>query len=163
MNAGAMGRATFDTVVRVRFMTRDGQIEERPGNEMNAVYRGCPVLRENIALGAVLQGSPASKEEIRARMEEYRQQRTRTQPHYRSAGCMFKNPDGTPAGKLVDECGLKGLTVGGASVSELHSNFMINDGQANADEVLELIRRVQAAVRDQRGIELKTEVQIVGE
>ena len=163
MNAGAMGRATFDTVVRVRFMTRDGQIEERPGNEMNAVYRGCPVLRENIALGAVLQGSPASKEEIRARMEEYRQQRTRTQPHYRSAGCMFKNPDGTPAGKLVDECGLKGLTVGGASVSELHGNFMINDGQANADEVLELIRRVQAAVRDQRGIELKTEVQIVGE
>ena len=76
---------------------------------------------------------------------------------------MFKNPDGTPAGKLVDECGLKGLTVGGASVSELHGNFMINDGQANADEVLELIRRVQAAVRDQRGIELKTEVQIVGE
>ena len=163
MNAGAMGWATFETVVSVRFMTRDGHIEERPGAEMEAVYRSCPVLRDNIALGAILRGTPATRDEIRDRMETFRQQRTSTQPHYRSAGCMFKNPNGTPAGKLVDECGLKGLSVGGATVSEVHGNFMINNGEATAADVMELMRQVQESVLNQRGIELQTEVQIVGE
>ena len=92
MNAGAMGTMTFEAVERVRFMGRDGKVKERPAAEMAAVYRSCPVLRDSIALGAVLRGEPAEPEEVRARMEDFRMRRTFTQPHNRSAGCMFKNP-----------------------------------------------------------------------
>ena len=163
MNAGAMGSATFEVVQRVRFMSRDGQIEERPAAEMGAVYRSCPVLKDHIALGAVLRGEPADSESIRARMEEFRQHRTTTQPAARSAGCMFKNTEGSPAGKLVDECGLKGTRVGGARVSDVHGNFFENDGTATAADMIELLEKVRARVREMRGIELEPEVQIIGE
>ncbi len=163
MNAGAMGAMTFEAVQRVRFMNRDGQIEERPAAEMAAVYRSCPVLRDAIALGAVLRGQPAEPNAVRERMEEFRKRRTSTQPHNRSAGCMFKNPAEKPAGQLVDECGLKGHRVGGASVSEVHGNFIINDGHATASEVIALITEVRAQVLESTGIELQTEVQIIGE
>ena len=76
---------------------------------------------------------------------------------------MFKNPESIPAGKLVDECGLKGLSVGGASVSERHGNFIINSGKATAADVEALIAQVRERVAEQRGIELQTEVQIVGQ
>ena len=163
MNAGAMGSATFEVVQRVRFMSRDGQIEERPAAEMGAVYRSCPVLKDHIALGAVLRGEPADSESVRARMEEFRQHRTTTQPAARSAGCMFKNTEESPAGKLVDECGLKGMRVGGARVSEIHGNFFENDGTATAADMIELLEKVRARVREMRGIELEPEVQIIGE
>ena len=163
MNAGAMGSWTFDVVKSVRFMANDGSIEEKTAAEMGAVYRSCPLLKENIALGAVLEGRPAKIEDVRARMEEFRLHRTSTQPNASSAGCMFKNPESIPAGKLVDECGLKGLSVGGASVSERHGNFIINSGKATAADVEALIGQVRERVAEQRGIELQTEVQIVGE
>jgi len=163
MNAGAMGTMTFEVVERVRFMGRDGQVEERPAAEMAAVYRSCPVLRENIALGAVLRGQPAELDAVHSRMETFRKHRTSSQPYYRSAGCMFKNPAEKPAGQLVDECGLKGHSVGGASVSELHGNFIINDGHATATDVIALIEQVRERVREKKGINLQTEVQIVGE
>ena len=163
MNAGAMGSWTFDVVKRVRFMANDGSIEEKTAAEMGAVYRSCPLLKENIALGAMLEGRPAEIEDVRARMEEFRLHRTSTQPNASSAGCMFKNPESIPAGKLVDECGLKGLSVGGASVSERHGNFIINSGKATAADVEALIAQVRERVAEQRGIELQTEVQIVGE
>jgi len=163
MNAGAMGACTFDVAQRVRFMAYDGSIEERPAAEMGAVYRSCPLLKEHIALGAVLAGQPSEIDEVRARMEEFRRHRTSTQPNASSAGCMFKNPQNIPAGKLVDECGLKGLAVGGASVSERHGNFIINEGEATAADVVALIEQVRARVAEQRGIDLQTEVQIIGE
>jgi len=163
MNAGAWGGETFEQVESVRFMTRDGQIEERTGFEMGAVYRSCPVLRDHIALSAVLRGKLEGREEVRARMDALRQQRTESQPHNRSAGCMFKNPETTSAGKLVDECGLKGLRIGGAIVSERHGNFIINDGTATANDVLTLIEQVRERVKTERGVDLHTEVQVVGE
>ena len=163
MNAGAMGAATFEVVERVRFMSRDGQVEERPAAEMEAVYRGCAVLRDHIALSAVLLGQRTDAAAVRDRMGEFRQHRTSTQPAARTAGCMFKNAVEHPAGKLVDECGLKGLRVGGASVSEVHGNFFINDGTASAAEMLELLEQVRSRVREARGIDLEPEVQIVGE
>lgn len=163
MNAGAMGGAMFEQVVTVRFMTRDGQVEERPGSEMDAVYRSCPVLRDHIALGAVLRGDLSDRETVQARMDDFRKQRTESQPHNRSAGCMFKNPETLPAGKLVDECQLKGIRIGGAMVSERHGNFIINDGTATASDVLELIAQVRARVKEKRGVDLQTEVQVVGE
>ena len=163
MNAGAMSSTTFEMVQRVRFMSRDGQIEDRPAAEMGAVYRSCPVLKDHIALGAVLRGEPADSESIRARMEEFRQHRTTTQPAARSAGCMFKNTEDYYAGKLVDECGLKGTHVGGARVSDVHGNFFENDGTATAADMIELLEKVRARVRELRGIDLEPEVQIVGE
>ncbi len=163
MNAGAMGAMTFEVVEHVRFMDRDGQVEEQPAAEMAAEYRSCPVLRENIALSAVLCGQPDEPDAVRARMETFRKRRTSSQPYYRSAGCMFKNPAEKPAGQLVDECGLKGHSVGGASVSELHGNFIINDGHATATDVITLIELVRERVREKKGINLQTEVQIVGE
>ena len=163
MNAGAMGAMIFEVVECVRFMGDDGTVEERPAAVMAAEYRSCPLLRDHIALGAVLRGEGADSETVRARMEGFRKHRTSTQPHNRSAGCMFKNPIEKPAGQLVDECGLKGYRVGGASVSELHGNFIINDGQATADEIIALIQHVRAEVLKATGIELQIEVQVVGE
>ena len=130
---------------------------------MGAVYRSCPVLRDHIALSAVLRGELESREGVRARMDAFRKQRTENQPHNRSAGCMFKNPGISSAGKLVDECRLKGLQVGGAMVSERHGNFIVNDGTATANDVLTLIEQVRERVKVERGIDLQTEVQVVGE
>ena len=86
-----------------------------------------------------------------------------TQPSAKSAGCIFKNPTTVPAGKPVEELGLKGLRVGDAVVSDVHGNFIVNEDAASAAEMLELIGRIQATARAKRGIELETEVQIVGE
>ena len=163
MNAGAWNGATFERVVSVRFMTRDGQVEERSADQMEAVYRSCPVLREHIALEATLQGIPSEKTIIQAKMDVLRERRTESQPHYRSAGCMFKNPEGYSAGKLVDECALKGLQMGGARVSDKHGNFIINNGDASAMDVIDLMDKVRSLVREIKGINLQTEVQIIGE
>jgi len=116
-----------------------------------------------VALGAVLRGQSDSVESIAQRMSAYSQKRWRTQPAAPSAGCMFKNPSTIPAGRLIDELGLKGSRVGGARVSQEHGNFLVNDGQATAADVLGLIDFLQARVRAERGIELHPEVEIIGE
>ena len=126
-------------------------------------YRSCPLFKENIALGAVLKAQPASREVVEKRMKAFSQKRWDTQPAAPSAGCIFKNPATIPAGKLIDELGLKGTRVGGAAVSDEHGNFIINDGNATARDVLELIEVIRQKARSERGIDLETEVEIVGE
>ena len=164
MNAGAMGGATFDVVTQVRFMDDLGRIHERSAAGMNPVYRSCPLLKTCIALGATFQGQPAAREIIAARTREFNERRWRSQPKEPSAGCIFKNPSpALSAGRLIDEAGLKGARVGGASVSGVHGNFIINDGTATARDVLELIELIRARVKAARGIDLQTEVEIVGE
>lgn len=163
MNAGAMGGAMFDIVVTVRSMDYSGQIQERAPSAMAVTYRRCASLTSEIALGAVLHGQSAPRETVERRMAEFSRKRWETQPAASSAGCMFKNPTTIPAGKLIDELGLKGTRVGGAMVSMEHGNFLINDGTATARDVLELIELVRARARRQRGIELQTEVEIIGE
>jgi UDP-N-acetylenolpyruvoylglucosamine reductase len=96
-------------------------------------------------------------------MNEFSQKRWASQPAAPSAGCMFKNPAAIPAGRLVDELGLKGTRVGGARVAHEHGNFIVNDGTATAADVLELIELIKARARAERGIELETEVQIIGD
>jgi UDP-N-acetylenolpyruvoylglucosamine reductase len=96
-------------------------------------------------------------------LQESQEKRRTTQPIAKSAGCIFKNPDSCPAGKLVDELGLKNSSVGKARVSEVHGNFIVNDGGATATQMLELIDRIKETAKAKRGIELETEVQIVGE
>jgi UDP-N-acetylmuramate--L-alanine ligase/UDP-N-acetylenolpyruvoylglucosamine reductase len=163
MNAGAMGAQTFENVVRVRYLDDAGDPHERTAAEMEAQYRHVPSLDRNYAVAAVFKGTPATLDEIQSRLDESQEKRRTTQPAAKSAGCIFKNPATIPAGKLVDELGLKNTGVGKARVSEVHGNFIVNDGDATAAEVLELIAKIQETARAKRGIELETEVQIVGE
>ncbi|MDP6794069.1 MAG: UDP-N-acetylmuramate dehydrogenase [Verrucomicrobiota bacterium] len=162
MNAGAMGSELFDIVESVRLMDPDGMVFEMPAESIEVAYRSCPLLKNQIALGAVLKGEPDTAEAIAARMAEFAERRWGSQPKARSAGCVFKNPETIPAGKLVDELGLKGASEGGAMVSEEHGNFIVNNGGATADDVLRLIGHIREQALAERGIELQTEVQIIG-
>lgn len=163
MNAGAMGGATFDAVESVRVMDFDGNVRELAPKEMGVEYRSCATLKNNIALGAAFKCKTLPREEIEKRMKAFSEKRWGSQPAAPSAGCIFKNPGAIPAGRLVDELGLKGARVGGAVVSAEHGNFIVNDGNATARDVLELISILKAKAKAERGIELHTEVEIIGE
>ncbi|HVY70734.1 MAG TPA: UDP-N-acetylmuramate dehydrogenase [Verrucomicrobiae bacterium] len=163
MNAGAMGSWLFDVVESIRFMDHAGEVKECPASEVNVEYRGCPLFKNHIALGAVLKGAKADLEAVKTRMDTFSRKRWDSQPSEPSAGCIFKNPTTVPAGKLIDELGLKGTRVGGAMVSPVHGNFIVNDGGATAKDVLALIELVRERARATRGIELQTEVEILGE
>jgi UDP-N-acetylenolpyruvoylglucosamine reductase len=163
MNAGAMGGQTFDAVESVRLMDFKGHVSDLPPANMAVTYRSSGTLKDHVALGAVFKCKVSSREEIEQRMKAYSEKRWESQPAAPSAGCIFKNPAAIPAGKLVDELGLKGTRVGGAVVSAEHGNFIINDGKATARDVLELIEVLRAKVKAARGIDLHTEVEIVGE
>jgi UDP-N-acetylenolpyruvoylglucosamine reductase len=163
MNAGAMGAQTFEKVVRVRYLDEEGDAHEKTPAEMEVHYRHVASLERNYAVAAVFKGTPAGAGEIERRLDESQEKRRTTQPAAKSAGCIFKNPATIPAGKLVDELGLKNTRVGPARVSEVHGNFIVNDGGATAADVLQLIAQIQETARKQRGVELETEVQIVGE
>jgi UDP-N-acetylenolpyruvoylglucosamine reductase len=163
MNAGAMNGWTFDAVESLRFMDYTGQVHQRAASEVPTTYRSCPLLKNAIALGATLHGTTTPPDQIEARLAECQKKRWTSQPKEPSAGCMFKNPPTIPAGKLVEELGLKGTRVGGAMVSPVHGNFIVNDQGATARDVLALLDLVRRTARAQRGIELETEVEIIGE
>jgi UDP-N-acetylenolpyruvoylglucosamine reductase len=163
MNAGAMGSETFDAVESVRLMDFDGNVRELAPKEMAIGYRSCAMLKNHIALGAVFKCKSAPRQEIELRMKAFSEKRWASQPAAPSAGCMFKNPPAIPAGKLVDELGLKGAHVGGAMVSAEHGNFIVNSGAATARDFLELLGIVRAKAKAARGIDLQTEVEIIGE
>lgn len=163
MNAGAMGGWMFDVVESVRFMDSSGEIHERPRSAIEVSYRCCPLLISHVALGAVLRGNPGDRAEIEKRMLAFSERRWSSQPVAPSAGCIFKNPESLPAGRLIEELGLKGTRVGGARVSLEHGNFFVNEGTATAADVLALIALVQRRAQVERGIALATEVEIIGE
>lgn len=163
MNAGAMGTETFDQVLEVTFLDGDGVIRTRSREEVESHYRNVPELRRNFALSAKFKGVKASAEDIKLGMEISMQKRRSSQPLAASAGCIFKNPEQMPAGMLVDTLGFKGVSVGKARVSLEHGNFIVNDGKASASEVLELIEKIRAQALAEKGVELETEVQIIGE
>ncbi len=163
MNAGAMGSWLFDAIKKIRFMDYQGDVHERVASEVHVEYRGCPMFRNHIALGAVLEGVMSPEDVVRSRMDSYSRKRWESQPRQPSAGCIFKNPKAIGAGRLIDELGLKGTHVGGAVVSDIHGNFIVNDGTATAGDVLSLIDLIKERARTTRGIELETEVEILGE
>ncbi len=163
MNAGAMKGWTMEVVEEVRFLDLQGNWQVRSRADLEVQYRSVPLFKNHIAISAVLKGRAASVEEIDQRLKEFSGKRWESQPAAPSAGCIFKNPTECPAGKLVDELGLKNQTVGKARVSEVHGNFIVNDGGASAREVLELISKIQIEAREKRGITLEPEVMIVGE
>ncbi len=163
MNAGAMGGETFRQVVSVRYVDAHGEFHTRTAQEMQARYRDVPMLATNYAVSAIFRGVPGSSEDIVHKLEDSMMKRRTTQPKESSAGCIFKNPATIPAGKLIDELGLKGTRVGGARVSEVHGNFIVNDGSATAADVIALIQKIREAAKRGRDIDLHPEVQIVGE
>jgi len=163
MNAGAMGWQTFDQVVRVHFCDEEGNLFTRSAEEIEAHYRDVPLLRKNYALSATLRGRRATAEEIEKKLRASELKRKNTQPIAASAGCIFKNPPEVPAGQLIEELGLKGLRHGGAVISKVHGNFVINEGNATASDVIALIEIVQRTALEKRGICLEPEAQIVGE
>lgn len=163
MNAGAMGSWMFDVVERVQFIDEHGFYQDLPKESFHFGYRRVEEISRGIALGAILK-APKSDEEscIRDRIDTYSNSRKESQPRGPSAGCIFKNPEGTYAGKLIDEHGLKGLCVGAAEVSAVHGNFIVNQGGATAADVIELVRQVRARVKADSGYELEPEVLLVG-
>ena len=163
MNAGALGVEIFDKVVSVTVAFPSGKIEEVPVQEIEYQYRSSSTISKCVAINCILKGSKDSKEAIQEKMKSSNKKRWQSQPAAPSAGCTFKNPTSIPAGKLIDELGLKGTSIGGACISDVHGNFMVNSGNATAAEFLELIEKVKADALNQKGLELDTEVQIVGE
>ncbi|HZP59849.1 MAG TPA: UDP-N-acetylmuramate dehydrogenase [Opitutaceae bacterium] len=163
MNAGAMGGWIFDVVEEVEMMTLAGEVKTLRKADMHVAYRHCAELHEAIALGALLRpAAQADTESISRQIDVYRRKRHETQPREPSAGCVFKNPPGSSAGRLIDEAGLKGERVGDAEVSPVHANFIVNRGHATSADVIALMRRVRARVREARGIELEPEVLLYG-
>ncbi len=163
MNAGAMGGWMFDVVEEVQAMTLDGELRRWARQEMQVSYRHCAELHAAIALGALLR--PMAQTDTNAvsrQIDVYRRKRQESQPREPSAGCIFKNPEGNSAGRLIDECGLKGLRVGDAEVSAVHANFIVNRGKATGADVVELVRRVRAKVKEARGVELEPEALLYG-
>jgi UDP-N-acetylenolpyruvoylglucosamine reductase len=163
MNAGAMGGWMFDVVDEVSVMTMEGDVRTLKKAEMHVDYRHCAELHEAIALGALLR--PAAQSEaasIARQIDAYKEKRQKSQPREPSAGCIFKNPPGDSAGRLIDVSGLKGERVGDAEVSTTHANFIVNRGNATATEVIELVRRVRARVEQAQGVKLEPEVLLYG-
>lgn len=165
MNAGAYGGELKDVLVSAKVLTKTGEIRTLFNEELELGYRRS-VIPENeyIVLEVNIGLQPGDKAEIKARMEELREKRVSKQPlEYPSAGSTFKRPEGYFAGQLIQEAGLKGFRVGGAQVSEKHSGFVINTGDATAADVRELIRQVSAKVKEVSGVALEPEVKQIGE
>jgi UDP-N-acetylenolpyruvoylglucosamine reductase len=130
---------------------------------MHIDYRHCAELHHAIALGARLKPARVTDTTaVKRQMDVYAKKRHESQPREPSAGCIFKNPLGNSAGRLIDESGLKGERVGDAEVSTTHANFIVNRGRATGADVLELVRRVRARVRQLKGVELEPEVLLYG-
>ena len=164
MNAGAYGGEMKDILLDAEVLTQDGERLVIPVEELDLSYRHSIIFEKNyIVLAAHIRLSRWDKTQIRNRMNELAGARKEKQPlEYPSAGSTFKRPEGYFAGKLIQDAGLKGYTVGGAQVSEKHSGFVINRGGATAEEVRFLIRQVRSKVKQQFGVELEPEVRMLG-
>lgn len=160
MNAGAYGGEMRDVLLSCRHITPDGSVGTFAGADLQLGYRRSVYSGQDyIITELLLQLKAGEPEAIRAAMEDKMQRRKAKQPlEYPSAGSTFKRPAGYFAGALIEECGLKGFTVGGAQVSEKHAGFVINKGGATTADILELIRRVQETVYTEKGVRLQTEV-----
>ncbi|RXK56829.1 UDP-N-acetylmuramate dehydrogenase [Oleiharenicola lentus] len=163
MNAGAMGGWMFDVVDEVQLMTLQGEIRTMKKAEMHVDYRHCAELHEAIALGAWLKpAASAQSDDIRRQIDVYQKKRVESQPREPSAGCIFKNPPGNSAGRLIDESGLKGERVGDAEVSTVHANFIVNRGHATSADIIALVKKVRARVKAAKGVDLEPEVLLYG-
>jgi UDP-N-acetylmuramate dehydrogenase len=163
MNAGANGGETKDVLVYANGVTRDGDFVTMTNEEMGFSYRGCDVDPSIIFTSALFAGKPEAPEVIRERMDAVQHHRETVQPiREKTGGSTFRNPPGHSAWKLVDEAGCRGLTVGGAQVSEMHCNFLINTGTATAADIENLGEDVRRRVKDTSGVDLHWEIKRLG-
>ncbi len=161
MNAGAYGREWIDVLATYRFLTPEGELIEKRPEPGEFKYRWSWMTGGRIVLSATAQLAEGDSVRITAQVAEYREKRGTSQPlSKRNAGCIFKNPSSTSAGRLIDQAGLKGLRIGDAEVSPEHANFLVNHGKATASEFAELMETVRAKVREIHGVDLEPEVEI---
>ena len=165
MNAGIPGREMRDVVERVEILDPlDAEPRELAGDGLHWHYRQLELPEHALVLSATFALSKDEPELIRERTREYLDRRLATQPvNEPSCGSVFKNPEGDRAGRLIDAAGLKELRIGGAEISGLHANFIVNRGGATANDVLALIARATEEVASRFGVELETEVRVLGE
>jgi UDP-N-acetylmuramate dehydrogenase len=164
MNAGAYGREIKDVTAMVTFLTQTGELLPLDRGKLSFSYRNLALPPDYIIVAAdfaLVKGDSAAIRETVSAIQARRQEKHPLK--YRNAGSIFKNPGKLPAGRIIEEAGLKGLQIGGAQISEQHGNFIVNRGQASAADVLALIEQVAMKVRQERGIDLETEVHIIGE
>jgi UDP-N-acetylmuramate dehydrogenase len=162
MNGGAYGGETKDILLEARGVDRAGNLRAYSNAEMGFAYRHCGVPEDVIFTSALFQGRAGDPDAIAAEMDSIKQKREASQPRNRTGGSTFKNPAGQSAWKLVDDAGCRGLRVGDAQVSELHSNFLINLGNATAADIETLGDTVRARVKGKSGVDLEWEIKRVG-
>lgn len=165
MNAGAYGGEIQDTLVSVGVLTKDLTVLEIPCEQLELSYRHSIIpTEEYIVLWAKFSLVEGNKEEMKTRMQEFAQARQEKQPlQFPSAGSTFKRPEGYFAGRLIEDAGLKGKTIGGAQVSLKHAGFIINIGDATTKDILDLIAYCQKEVQEKFGVQIETEVKYIGE
>ena len=164
MNAGAFGGETWPLVVEVETLNRKGEITKRSANEFEYGYRHVKGPAEEWFVSATMKLKKQQPKNNTIDIKQPLAKRAVTQPTgVASCGSVFRNPEGHYAAQLIDDCGLKGKRIGGAVVSKKHANFIINENQASASDIESLIILIQKTVKQQHGIELQTEVKIVGE
>jgi UDP-N-acetylmuramate dehydrogenase len=162
-NAGSFGVSMADNIAGVTVSTPDGSSTYMRRDALDMGYRRCTLPAGAVVEEVALQLAPGDPEEIRALTKETLERKWKTQPSgMRSAGCVFRNPEGQSAGRLIDEAGLKGTRVGGAVVSDLHANFILNDRGGTSVDVEELIEIVRERVEETAGVTLELEIQVIG-
>jgi UDP-N-acetylmuramate dehydrogenase len=163
MNGGAHGRETREVVVEARAVDREGKVHVFPVAELHYEYRHCGVPDDLIFTEALFQGEPGEPAKILAEMDGIAAYREQAQPiKSRTGGSTFKNPPGKKAWQLIDAAGCRGLAVGDAKVSEMHCNFLINEGNATGADIEKLGETVRARVKETSGVELEWEIKRLG-
>jgi len=164
MNAGAFGREMKDIVLNIQMINGSGEIKRFESRDLRFSYRDLELPPGALIISGEFALEQASHESVSGRVREIMGLRSSKHPvNYPNSGSIFKNPPGTPAGRLIERCGLKGLRIGDAAVSELHGNFIINMGNAAAGDIEALIGEIKKVVLAQTGFALETEVRIIGE
>jgi UDP-N-acetylmuramate dehydrogenase len=164
MNGGAYGLEVKDVLVEAEVVLRSGERRTLPLNALGYTYRHSELPAGAIVVGAVFRGEPGEPAAIQAEMDRIAASREESQPlRSKTGGSTYKNPPGRKAWQLIDEAGCRGLTVGGAQVSEKHCNFLLNLGDASAADIEALGEEVRRRVREHSGVELEWEIQRVGE
>lgn len=163
MNAGAYGGETKDILKYADVLFRDGAVKKMTAQDMGLSYRHNGLPKDVIFLGAELKGKPGDTVEIRRRMGEIKAKRGETQPiRSKTGGSTFANPEGMSAWKLIDDAGCRGLKIGGAQVSDMHCNFLINTGAATAADIERLGEEVRKRVAEKSGVMLRWEIKRIG-
>ncbi len=163
MNAGSFGGYIGERVQSVKLVTYDAEVLNLAHDELSFSYRTSNLVGRGIVVEAVLQLKQVDREESQKMMEHFLRERKKRHPDLPSAGSVFRNLPGQPAGKIIEETGCKGMKAGGAEVSCKHANFIVNTGEAAAVDIIKLIEEIKLMVKEKCGFELEPEVKIIGE